>query len=246
MNPKDVNRINYNNYYVGKNLDFLVRSKMRSESLSTPLKNTPSFYDDQVSSKMSLLGKRGYYDPGYIYGFKDQPQNENSFKPEDIEQYEKERYKEEQKFLNNQKMDNIPINKYNDEMMYRERLNERQTPQQLDSFQLDRLEPNKEIKNYEQEKKYINNLETKGYEGKNNFKNNNNEYNDLYSDQIMNNNIMMRNEDKIPNQDYYQKINEYDYISEMARQNRTNLPMSLPLTKNQILQNIYSNKREHY
>jgi hypothetical protein len=69
MNPRDVNRINYNNYYVGQNLDFLVRSKMRSESLSTPLKNTPPFYDDQVTAKMSLLGKRGYYDPGYIYAF---------------------------------------------------------------------------------------------------------------------------------------------------------------------------------
>ena len=69
MDPRDVNRINYNNYFVGQNLDFLVRSKMRSESLSTPLKNTPAFYDDQVTSKMSLLGKRGFYDPGYIYGF---------------------------------------------------------------------------------------------------------------------------------------------------------------------------------
>ena len=69
MDPRDVNRINYNNYYVGQNLDFLVRSKMRSESLSTPLKNTPSFYDDEVSSKMSLLGKRGFYNPGYIYEY---------------------------------------------------------------------------------------------------------------------------------------------------------------------------------
>ena len=59
MDPRDVNRINYNNYFVGQNLDFLVRSKMRSESLSTPLKNTPAFYDDQVTSKMTLLGKRG-------------------------------------------------------------------------------------------------------------------------------------------------------------------------------------------
>lgn len=72
MDPRDVNRINYNNYYVGQNLDFLIRSKMRSESLSTPLTNTPVFYDDQVSSKMALLGKRGYYDPGYIYGFDNQ------------------------------------------------------------------------------------------------------------------------------------------------------------------------------
>lgn len=67
MDPRDVNRINYNNYYVGQNLDFLIRSKMRSESLSTPLTNTPVYYDDQVSSKMALLGTRGFYDPGNIY-----------------------------------------------------------------------------------------------------------------------------------------------------------------------------------
>ncbi len=79
MDPRDVNRINYNNYYVGQNLDFLIRSKMRSESLSTPLTNTPVCYDDQVSSKMALLGKRGYYDPGYIYGFEDQNDKRENF-----------------------------------------------------------------------------------------------------------------------------------------------------------------------
>ena len=79
MDPSDVNRINYNNYYVGQNLDFLIRSKMRSESLSTPLTNTPVFYDDQVSSKMALLGKRGYYDPGYIYGFEDQNEKRDNY-----------------------------------------------------------------------------------------------------------------------------------------------------------------------
>ena len=55
---------------------------MRSESLSTPLTNTPVYYDDQVSAKMALLGKRGFYDPGYIYGFENDyqknPQN-NSY-----------------------------------------------------------------------------------------------------------------------------------------------------------------------
>ena len=82
MDLKDVNKINYNNYYVGQNLDFLIRSKMRSERLSTPLTNTPVYYDDQVSAKMALLGKRGFYDPGYIYGFENDyqknPQN-NSY-----------------------------------------------------------------------------------------------------------------------------------------------------------------------
>ena len=92
MDPRDVNRINYNNYYVGQNLDFLVRSKMRSESLSTPLKNTPPFYDDQVTSKMSLLGKRGYYDPGYIYGFSSQNQNANRGRSQDNILYERENH----------------------------------------------------------------------------------------------------------------------------------------------------------
>ena len=114
MDPRDVNRINYNNYYVGQNLDFLVRSKMRSESLSTPLKNTPAFYDDEVSSKMSLLGKRGFYDPGYIYGFmnkndnKEINQNEQNSLPKEYVKKEKILYNYEnnnnpndyQKYLN--------------------------------------------------------------------------------------------------------------------------------------------------
>ena len=84
MDPRDVNRINFNNYYTGKNLDFLIRSKMRSESLSTPLSNTPVYYDDQVSSKMALLGKRGYYDPGYIYDLDNKPnQNKISYNNKD-------------------------------------------------------------------------------------------------------------------------------------------------------------------
>ena len=60
----------------------------------------------------------------------------------------------------------------------------------------------------------------------------------------VNNNGMIRNEDKIQNQDYYKKISEYDYILNMARQNKD--ISNLPLTKNQILQNIYSNKRQKY
>ena len=85
MDPRDVNRINYNNYYAGQNLDFLIRSKMRSESLSTPLTNTPVSYDDQVSSKMALLGKRGYYDPGNIYDFNSNS-NQNSINYNNNEQ----------------------------------------------------------------------------------------------------------------------------------------------------------------
>ena len=135
MDPRDANRINYNNYFVGQNLDFLVRSKMRSESLSTPLKNTPAFYDDQVTSKMSLLGKRGFYDPGYIYGFQNSEQNPNLNEyegnkndeytnPVTREQYDqlilpKEHYKEQ--MMNNYEMYNNPNNN-ND---YKKYLNER-------------------------------------------------------------------------------------------------------------------------
>ena len=286
MDLKDVNRINYKNYCVGKNLDFLVRSKMRSESLSTPLKNTPPFYDDRVSSKMSLLGKRGYYDPGYIYGFsnEEQPNEENIREGEypkeqipnqNIDPYEENippprnigpepNYKEEQEFKNIPNRDNyisnnnyhnynnMNMNNYNDEMLYRERMNERQTPQKLDNFQLDRTDPNEELRQYEQDNLYNNNIDMdkfkpKNYENVNKFKINNDDYKDLYYEQIVknvNNNGMIRNEDKIQNQDYYKKISEYDYILNMARQNKD--ISNLPLTKNQILQNIYSNKRQKY
>ena len=177
MDPRDVNRINYNNYFVGQNLDFLVRSKMRSESLSTPLKNTPAFYDDQVTSKMSLLGKRGFYDPGYIYGFQNSEQNPNLNEyegnkndeytnPVTREQYDqlilpKEHYREQ--LLHNYEMNsnnNINTNSNNieEEMLYKEKerekerlemLKERQTPQKLDNFQLNRI--NKNIINNNQE-----------------------------------------------------------------------------------------------
>ena len=178
MDPRDVNRINYNNYFVGQNLDFLVRSKMRSESLSTPLKNTPAFYDDQVTSKMTLLGKRGFYDPGYIYGFPNNDSNQNInnqinkeeeyTNPITKEQYEqlilpKEHYKEQllknyemNNNINNNNIDNKNINNnirqnnnIDEEIYYKEKererlemLKERQTPQRLDNFQLDRINKN--------------------------------------------------------------------------------------------------------
>lgn len=63
MNPTDVNRINYNCYYIGQNLDYLVRDKMKSESFITPLQVTPHYYEDEVSKKMKLLGNRGHYFP---------------------------------------------------------------------------------------------------------------------------------------------------------------------------------------
>mgnify|MGYP003571464154 FL=1 len=285
MDPRDVNRINYNNYFVGQNLDFLVRSKMRSESLSTPLKNTPAFYDDQVTSKMSLLGKRGFYDPGYIYGFdnseSNQDMNDNQRNKNDDytnpitrEQYDqlilpKEHYRE--RLMQNYEMNNNPNynnniyqnnnigNKnYNDkikeEMYYKEKLmeierekekekeriemlKERQTPQKLDNFQLDKIKKNQI--NYE------NNINPN-----NNREEMRNEYQPKYPpyypkekentemyEQMKYDSGMVRNRDKIPNVDYAQQINEYNYINDITQKNVGDLV--LPPTKNQILQGVY-------
>ena len=309
MNPKDVNRINYNNYYVGQNLDFLVRSKMRSESLTTPLKNTPPFYDDQVTSKMSLLGKRGYYDPGYIYGFSENPNhnsedNQKSFENDKNrinEEYSnpiltREQYnhiilpKEQQMLrdyeannnqinnyhnynkernINNSIKDNLnnninyniknksPINanlnynrnnnnnrnniNYNDEMLYNERikmLRERQTPQKLDNFQLERTIKNskRDLEEEQNNINNINNMEQRRNEDEPNYGYNLNEEKEYYEQIRRNNNGMVRNQDKIPNKDYYKQISEYNYINELAKKNVGELV--LPLTKNQILQGV--------
>jgi len=286
MDPRDVNRINYNNYYVGQNLDFLVRSKMRSESLSTPLKNTPPFYDDQVSSKMSLLGKRGYYDPGYIYGFPNSNQSENSQYEQDKfnsmnpnegyldpnqvltrEQYDqvvlpKEHYKEQMlnnyELNNNQKNNNYKYqnennsinndrndrDKYNDEMIYRQRLEmmkERQTPQKLDNFQLDRIIQSRRRSYEEEQNNNMNDKERKNIdEPKYGYDKSNDEMErDYYYEQIRRKyNAMERNQDKIPNKDYYKQISEYNYINELSKKNTGDLV--LPLTKNQILQGVYT------
>ena len=291
MDPRDVNRINYNNYFVGQNLDFLVRSKMRSESLSTPLKNTPAFYDDQVTSKMSLLGKRGFYDPGYIYGFQNSEQkelnnnqgnnNEEEYtNPITREQYDqlilpKEHYREQ--LLHNYEMNNNNINSNNninpnnigyknynnnnipndndineEELIYRERererererlemMKERQTPQKLDNFQLNRVNNNHNQINYENPN--INN-------NKNIINNNQEEYHPKYPphhqkekeneelyEQMKYDSGMVRNKDKIPNVNYAEQINEYNYINDIAKKNSGNLV--LPMTKNQILQEVY-------
>ena len=280
MDPRDVNRINYNNYFVGQNLDFLVRSKMRSESLSTPLKNTPAFYDDQVTAKMSLLGKRGFYDPGYIYGFNnsenndinDMPKNKNDdyTNPVTREQYDqlilpKEHYREQ--MMQNYEMNNNNINPnnknfsnnndINEEMYNKERmkqielerereriemLKERQTPQKLDNFQLDRI--NKNQINYEKNENpnYFNN-NINQQDIKNEYKPNYH-YPPFYPKDNGNMRIygkyesgMERNKDKIPNLNYAQQINDYNYINDIAQKNAGDLV--LPPTKNQILQEVY-------
>ena len=276
MDPRDVNRINYNNYFVGQNLDFLVRSKMRSESLSTPLKNTPAFYDDQVTSKMSLLGKRGFYDPGYIYGFNnpesndinDMQKNKNDdyTNPITREQYDqiilpKEHYREQMEqnyninnninnINNNKNYDNINNNDINEEMYYKERkkeielerererlemLKERQTPQKLDNFQLDRINKNNQninnninnnINQQEINNEYKSNYHYAPFYPKENMR-----IYDKYQSG------MERNKDKIPNLNYAQQINEYNYINDLDKKNVGDLV--LPPTKNQILQEVY-------
>ena len=277
MDPRDVNRINYNNYFVGQNLDFLVRSKMRSESLSTPLKNTPAFYDDQVTSKMSLLGKRGFYDPGYIYGFNnpesndinDMQKNKNDdyTNPITREQYDqiilpKEHYREQMEqnyninnninnINNNKNYNNINNNDINEEMYYKERkkeielerererlemLKERQTPQKLDNFQLDRINKNNQNINND-----INNNNINQQEINNEYKSNYH-YAPFYPKENMRiydkyQSGMERNKDKIPNLNYVQQINEYNYINDLDKKNVGDLV--LPPTKNQILQEVY-------
>ena len=278
MDPRDVNRINYNNYFVGQNLDFLVRSKMRSESLSTPLKNTPAFYDDQVTSKMSLLGKRGFYDPGYIYGFNnpesndinDMQKNKNDdyTNPITREQYDqiilpKEHYREQMEqnyninnnninnnINNNKNYNNINNNDINEEMYYKERkkeielerererlemLKERQTPQKLDNFQLDRINKNNQninnninnnINQQEINNEYKSNYHYAPFYPKENMR-----IYDKYQSG------MERNKDKIPNLNYVQQINEYNYINDLDKKNVGDLV--LPPTKNQILQEVY-------
>ena len=284
MDPRDVNRINYNNYFVGQNLDFLVRSKMRSESLSTPLKNTPAFYDDQVTSKMSLLGKRGFYDPGYIYGFQNSEQNPNLNEyqgnkndeytnPVTREHYDqlilpKEHYREQLLHnyemnsnnninTNNKKVDNKIYNDSNnieEEMLYKEKerekerlemLKERQTPQKLDNFQLNRI--NKNSINFESNNNpkndYKNIINNNPDEKRNEyipkyppyFQKEKEEF-DLY-EKMKYDSGMVRNRDKIPNVDYTQQINEYNYINDIAQKNVGDLV--LPPTKNQILQEVY-------
>ena len=141
MDPRDVNRINYNNYYVGQNLDFLIRSKMRSESLSTPLTNTPVSYDGQVSSKMALLGKRGYYDPGYIYGFDNQNEKRDNYNYNNIpnknnspQKYENNDINERRNYINQNPKENLyQINQENDLEMQR-----RQPPLQREQYNYDK------------------------------------------------------------------------------------------------------------
>ena len=228
MDPRDVNRINYNNYYVGQNLDFLIRSKMRSESLSTPLTNTPVFYDDQVSSKMALLGKRGFYDPGYIYGFDNQKNNKNNNdnypnnkSPQKYSQYNTNEREREQ-YLNNQNQrDNMSQEQY-----------------ELEMRRLQELQKNK--------LKYEQNM--------NNNNRNDNDYDnydnrDEYKRRYYQNEMRPQNYPEPPNNNYKNEAEfqrEYkDYINrdnqEQNRENNreSNNDLNLPKTREQIQHDVY-------
>ena len=164
MDLKDVNKINYNNYYVGQNLDFLIRSKMRSESLSTPLTNTPVYYDDQVSAKMALLGKRGFYDPGYIYGFENDSQKNPQNNSYEINQKQlNEKIKGDG--MNIQLNNNFHENKFNNRNEIEEQNNKdnyynyikqnNYNPQNNNAFDDNRIQENDEFK--KEYYNYINN-----------------------------------------------------------------------------------------
>ena len=234
MDPKDVNRINYNNYYVGQNLDFLIRSKMRSESLSTPLTNTPVFYDDQVSSKMALLGKRGYYDPGYIYGFdekkNEKPDNRNiNLNPNS---HSPPKYpppynlNEREQFMNNQNR--------------RENLNEKEL------YELEMRRQNEMQRNRMNEEEFNNknnNLRERNYDMRNER--------NQYDNQEFQNDMRQRNYEDPPgknnnfrNDENFQR--EYnDYLNkgynQVGRDNfqENNNDLNLPKTREQIQHDVY-------
>ena len=190
MDPRDVNRINYNNYYVGQNLDFLIRSKMRSESLSTPLTNTPVFYDDQVSSKMALLGKRGYYDPGYIYGFdnlnnnrrENINNNSNNKSPQKYSQYD---LNEREQYLNEQKQkDNFYREQYELEMRRQKELQQNKMKYEPNNNNInDRNYDIKDVPNYRNNEEFQReyneylNKDKKGQNIQNNIREEGNELN---------------------------------------------------------------------
>ena len=200
------------------------------------------------------------------------PKNKNDdyTNPVTREQYDqlilpKEHYREQ--MMQNYEMNNNNINPnnknfsnnndINEEMYNKERmkqielerereriemLKERQTPQKLDNFQLDRI--NKNQINYEKNENpnYINN-NINQQEIKNEYRPNYH-YPPFYPKDNGNMRIydkyesgMERNKDKIPNLNYAQQINDYNYINDIAQKNAGDLV--LPPTKNQILQEVY-------
>ena len=214
MDPKDVNRINFNNYCVGQNLDFLVRSKMRSESLSTPLTNTPVFYDDQVTAKMALLGKRGFYDPGYIYGFDNQETNQNANQNSNsINTQMQNNYNEDPRQLNYQKRVNDP-NEFKMEHQNQE--------QDIFDYR-NEMRPNERNNNYQQE---LNRNEINMGE-KQNF----HEYS------MQNNNYSKEND--MRQYEQYNRENKNEKEDNKYNNKGFNLELNLPKTREQIQHDVY-------
>ena len=232
MDPKDVNRINYNNYYVGQNLDFLIRSKMRSESLSTPLTNTPVFYDDQVSSKMALLGKRGFYDPGYIYGFDNQKNeirentnNPNNKSPPKIPPYD---IREREQYMNaqNQK-ENFAREQYEMEMRKQHELQRKK----MINPPAEEYDNNRNIK----PKNYGN--EQNEYEGRN-YQKDIRQLN--YNEKNIKDNNYGRNEEFQREYNEYLKNKEYNQmLEEQNNIRRGENEFNLPKTREQIQHDVY-------
>ena len=233
MDPKDVNRINYNNYYVGQNLDFLIRSKMRSESLSTPLTNTPVFYDDQVSSKMALLGKRGFYDPGYIYGF-DEKKNE---KPENrnINPNSKSPPKNPPPYNLNE------IEKYMSNPNKRDNLNEREL-YELEMRRQNELQ--RKRMNDEAFNNRNNNIRERDYDMRNEQSQHDNR--DYQNDMRQRNYYELhgKNNNYRTDDDFQREYNDYinkGYYNQQARDNfsENNNDLNLPKTREQIQHDVY-------
>ena len=82
---EDVNRINYNTYFINQNLNTFIRKKMQSESLFTPLSNTPNCFEDGPAAKMKLLGNRGHQFPVQYEGPDDPSFNNRMDKMEPYE-----------------------------------------------------------------------------------------------------------------------------------------------------------------
>ena len=265
MDPRDVNRINYNNYYVGQNLDFLIRSKMRSESLSTPLTNTPVFYDDQVSSKMALLGKRGFYDPGYIYGFDNQKiekreirdinQNSQSppkYPPYNINDREREQYLNNQNNRSPPKYPPYNINEGERELNLNnqnQKDNISQEQYEMEMRRLNELERNK-INNEQFDKRNNNiNLRDRDLElMKERSQYDNRDFpneNEMRQRNYLEQNI--KNNDYSPNEDFQREYKEYlnkDYNMGLREPNNINVrennnDLNLPKTREQIQHDVY-------
>lgn len=247
MDPRELNKINYNNYYVGQNLDFLIRNRMRAETLGTPLGNTPAFYDDQVNAKMSLLGKRGYYDPGYIYGFQNvsQPPRQEDRPPAGKPTFPGD-YKKD--------ITNIKNNQLSEEEMYKEyqrRLNQNKEQEMIErrNEEIERMEKMERLERLRREEELMLNKEREREQYINQLNSNNNfdNNNDIKNYHL----IQSRNNEKSNSSNYnYNNLpkNYYEYEPDPYQSqfkkdynyNRENGELNLPKTREQIQHDVYN------